>query len=69
MGWIATLLSDYPAVRPSGLGLCLTMATHCDHATNMSISSQQVLIVESMALRRQSRHERLVWLDASNTPR
>jgi hypothetical protein len=27
----------YPGVWPSGLGLCLTMATHCDHATNMSI--------------------------------
>jgi hypothetical protein len=30
-----------------GLGLCLTMAIHSDHATNMLISSQHVSIVES----------------------
>jgi hypothetical protein len=40
----------YPVVRPLGLGLCLTMATHCDHATNMSITSQHLSIVEGMSL-------------------
>ena len=36
----------YPARRGPRLGLCLTMATHYDHATNMSITSQHVSIVE-----------------------
>jgi hypothetical protein len=40
----------YPGMRPSGFGLCLTMATHCDHATNMSITSQHVSIVERRRL-------------------
>jgi hypothetical protein len=41
--WIAT------ATRPGAVlaRLVLTMATHCDHATNMSIMSQHVSIVES----------------------
>jgi hypothetical protein len=43
LGWIATAL---PGWLWSWLGLCLTMATHYDHATNMSITSQHVSIVE-----------------------
>jgi hypothetical protein len=46
MGWIATAL---PGRVRSWLGLCLTMATHCDHATNMLITSQHVSIVERLA--------------------
>ena len=38
----------YPAGCGFWLGLCLTMATHCDHATNMSITSQHVSIVERL---------------------
>ena len=45
MGWIATAL---PWQGRSWLGLCLTMATHCDHATNMSIASQHVSVVERL---------------------
>jgi hypothetical protein len=46
MGWIATAL---PGRVRSWLGLRLTMATHCDHATNMLITSQHVSIVERLA--------------------
>ena len=44
-GWGGSPLR-YPARRGPRLGLCLTMATHYDHATNMSITSQHVSIVE-----------------------
>jgi hypothetical protein len=42
-GWIAIALPG--PVRP---WLGFTMATHCDHATNMSITSQLVSIVERL---------------------
>jgi hypothetical protein len=44
--------------RPSAswLGLRLTMATHCDHATNMLITSQHVSIVESIPLKTREWH-------------
>jgi hypothetical protein len=40
--------TSLPGMRPSGLGLCLTVATHYNHAPNMSITSQHVPIVEGL---------------------
>jgi hypothetical protein len=54
LGWIATAL---PGRVRSWLGLCLAMATHCDHATNMSITSQHVSIVERLV----DRHGQPKW--------
>jgi hypothetical protein len=46
LGWIATA---HPGLAASRARLSPgTMATHCDHATNMSITSQHVSIVERL---------------------